>query len=168
TGSVAGKETAQIYLSNQTSEIEKPLKELKGFAKVSLNPGQTKQVEIVLDKRSFSWYNPETDKWQVDNGSYQIQLAASSRDIRLTKNLLIDWSENKVQALSPDSYLSDILKEQAFKAPLKESGLDKLLEQLAGDENNQAILTNMPLRALMMMGVSNHQIQQFIKLANQS
>ncbi|MFT8328461.1 MAG: glycoside hydrolase family 3 C-terminal domain-containing protein [Oenococcus oeni] len=168
TGSVAGKETAQIYLSNQTSEIEKPLKELKGFAKVSLNPGQTKQVEIVLDKRSFSWYNPETDKWQVDNGSYQIQLAASSRDIRLTKNLLIDWSENKRQALSPDSYLSDILKEHAFKAPLKESGLDKLLEQLAGDENNQAILTNMPLRALMMMGVSNHQIQQFIKLANQS
>ncbi|AZZ60497.1 glycosyl hydrolase [Oenococcus sp. UCMA 16435] len=168
TGSVAGKEIAQLYLSNQTSKIEKPPKELKGFVKVSLNPGQTKQAKITLDKRSFSWYNPKTEKWQVDNGSYQVQLAASSRDIRLTKNLVIDWSENKRQAISSDSYLSDILREPTFKVALQKSGLDELLKQLAGDENNQAILTNMPLRALMMMGVSNHQIQQFVNLANQS
>ncbi len=83
TGAVAGAETAQLYVAAPESTIFKAPKELKGFKKVYLEPGEEKEVEITLSKRSFAYYNVNISDWHVESGEYRILVGASSRDIRL-------------------------------------------------------------------------------------
>ena len=83
TGDVKGKEIAQLYVGLGKSEIVRPTKELKGFAKVELEPGQTKKVEISFDDKTFRYFNVKTNKWEIEKGSYSIMIASSSDNIRL-------------------------------------------------------------------------------------
>ena len=82
-GDVKGKEVAQLYVGLGKSEIIRPTKELKGFAKVELEPGQTKKVEIAFDDKTFRYFNVKTNKWEIEKGSYSIMIASSSNNIRL-------------------------------------------------------------------------------------
>ena len=82
-GSKAGKETVQVYVHQNNCSVVRPDKELKGFDKVELLPGQTKEVSVYLDKRSLSWYDVNSKDWVAENGMYTILVGASSRDIRL-------------------------------------------------------------------------------------
>ncbi|SFG63402.1 beta-glucosidase [Lachnospiraceae bacterium C7] len=82
TGKVFGKEIVQVYVSDLTKQVVRPIHELKGFAKVALEPGETKTVKIELDFRSFAWYNEEIHDWYAASGKYEIQVAASSRNIK--------------------------------------------------------------------------------------
>jgi beta-glucosidase len=81
-GKVAGKETVQVYVHDQMSGLRRPEKELKGFAKVELQPGETKSVSIKLDFRSFAYYHPEYKQWITEDGDFDILIAASAADIR--------------------------------------------------------------------------------------
>ncbi|MGE4285995.1 MAG: glycoside hydrolase family 3 C-terminal domain-containing protein, partial [Phycisphaerae bacterium] len=82
TGNVAGKEVVQLYVTDEKCSLDRPEKELKGFEKISLKPKQAKTVTFTLDKSAFSFYNPESHSWEVENGSYKILVGSSSRDIR--------------------------------------------------------------------------------------
>lgn len=84
TGKVAGYEIAQLYVSDKESTIYRPLKELKGFKKVWLEPGETKEVSIELSKRAFAFYNVNINDWCVESGDFDILVGASSADIKLT------------------------------------------------------------------------------------
>jgi beta-glucosidase len=84
TGKVAGKEIVQIYVHDQQSGLIRPQKELKGFAKVELQPGETKAVSIQLDFRAFAFYHPEYKQWITESGDFDILVAASASDIRHT------------------------------------------------------------------------------------
>lgn len=86
TGKLAGKEVAQLYVRNQTSHKVMPMQELRHFVKIELHPGESQTVEFQLNRRAFSWYNPQDQRWEADNGTYEIAIGASSRDIRLTKH----------------------------------------------------------------------------------
>lgn len=81
-GSRAGAEVAQLYVQPGHSGVQRPDKELKGFVKVSLAPGETKTVRIGLNARSFAYYEAEKHAWAVDAGEYGILVGSSSRDIR--------------------------------------------------------------------------------------
>jgi len=83
TGKYAGNEIAQLYIHDVKASIDRPEKELKGFAKVSLNPGESKTVSITLDKRAFSFWDVKTKLWIAEPGEYEILVGVSSRDIRL-------------------------------------------------------------------------------------
>ena len=83
-GKVDGKEIAQLYIGLKESDVARPLKELKGFAKVALKAGETKKVFIPFDDKSFRYFNMLTNKWEVEEGEYDIYVGASSYDIRLT------------------------------------------------------------------------------------
>jgi beta-glucosidase len=82
TGSVAGKEIVQVYVHDQQSGLARPEKELKGFAKVELQPGETRSVSIQLDFRAFAYYHPEYKQWITEDGVFEILIAASAADIR--------------------------------------------------------------------------------------
>ena len=82
TGDVAGKEIVQVYVHDCESGLIRPEKELKGFAKVDLQPGETKTVSISLDFRAFAYYHPEYKQWITENGDFEILIAASAADIR--------------------------------------------------------------------------------------
>ena len=82
TGRVAGKEIVQVYVHDQKSGLVRPHKELKGFAKVELQPGETKTISIPLDFRAFAYYHPEYKQWITEDGEFDILIAASAADIR--------------------------------------------------------------------------------------
>ena len=77
------KEISQVYVSDVFAMIERPVKELKGFEKISLKAGETKRVSIKLNYRSFAYYNPSLKRWHIENGEFEILVGSSSRDIRL-------------------------------------------------------------------------------------
>lgn len=83
TGDVAGSEIAQVYVAKPESKIFRAPKELKGFVKIHLEPGEEKKVTVELDDRAFAFWNTATENWCVESGEYKILVGASSRDIRL-------------------------------------------------------------------------------------
>ena len=84
TGRTAGKEIIQVYVHDHESGLVRPPKELKGFAKVELQPGETKTVSIALDFRAFAYYHPKYQQWITEDGEFDILIAASAADIRHT------------------------------------------------------------------------------------
>lgn len=86
-GKMAGKEVVQLYVGDRTGTPGRPVKELKGFAKVELKPGETKSVTFKIDARSLSWYNEEIGDWYAAGGTYELLLAHSSADIRLSEKV---------------------------------------------------------------------------------
>lgn len=83
TGARAGAEVVELYVQPKHPGVVRPVKELKGFARVSLKPGETKNVSIPLNGRSFAYYSPERKGWVAEAGEYGMLVGASSRDIRL-------------------------------------------------------------------------------------
>lgn len=90
TGKVAGKEAVQLYVRNPQGTANRPVRELRGFTKVFLKPGQTKTVTFELEKRAFSYFNTEIHDWYAESGIYGIEIAASSRDIRLEETVAVE------------------------------------------------------------------------------
>jgi beta-glucosidase len=82
-GTRAGAEVAQLYVHDGHSKIDRPEHELKGFQRVELQPGETKTVQFALDRAALSYWSPEKKTWMADPGKFEIQVGASSRDIRL-------------------------------------------------------------------------------------
>ncbi|MCR5145341.1 MAG: glycoside hydrolase family 3 C-terminal domain-containing protein [Lachnospiraceae bacterium] len=82
-GDVAGAEVAQLYVSKKSDTVYRPVKELKGFAKVELQPGESKTVEIAFDDKTFRYFDVDSDRFEIEPGEYEILIGASSRDIRL-------------------------------------------------------------------------------------
>ncbi len=88
TGKLRGSEIAQLYVAPVNSPVDRPLKELKGFQKVHLKPGESKKVSIILDGRSLAYYNVETQTWDVAPGLYWILVGSSSQNIELRRPLV--------------------------------------------------------------------------------
>jgi beta-glucosidase len=83
TGSRAGAEVAQVYVQEASPSLPRPLKELKGFKKVLLQPGEKQKVSLVLDRNAFAHYDPDQKAWVADKGDYKILVGGSSRDLLL-------------------------------------------------------------------------------------
>ncbi len=108
TGKVAGKEIVQLYLAAPSSRMEKPVHELKGFAKTRLlKPGESQQLSFELDERALASFWSGIDAWLADKGEYKVQIGASSKDIRLEAsfNLAQDVMVEKVNDVLYPNYL---------------------------------------------------------------
>ncbi len=119
TGKRAGAEIVQLYVAKPGAEVLRPAQELKGFAKVQLQPGESKTVTIPLDDKAFRYWNTKTDSWEVEGGSYELRVGASSADIRLTAVVevagtgapnpyagkhLLHYTSGKVQSVPDDEW----------------------------------------------------------------
>jgi beta-glucosidase len=94
TGPTAGKETVQLYVRDVVSNVFRPFQELKGFAKVALDPEEKKHIKMNLDGRAFSYYDPNLKSWHADAGEFEIRVGSSSRDIRLTGLVVLETDES--------------------------------------------------------------------------
>ncbi len=90
TGDVAGDEIAQVYVGLPDSKIVRPVRELKGFVRVSLLPAESKRVTVPFNDRTFAYFDVASNGWQVEKGEYEILVGASSEDIRLTATVAVD------------------------------------------------------------------------------
>jgi beta-glucosidase len=90
TGQKAGAEVVQVYVGQQHCSVERPVRELKGFTKISLKPGETQNVEVLLPRDSFSFWSPDKKGWTVEPGAFTIEAGASSRDIRCKDSIAIE------------------------------------------------------------------------------
>lgn len=89
-GDAAGAEIVQFYVSQKAPSVFKPVRELKGFCKVFLAPGEEKMVSVILDGRAFAYYNTDKKTWSIEAGEYAIAAAASSRDIRCEARVIME------------------------------------------------------------------------------
>ncbi|KAJ7498630.1 glycoside hydrolase family 3 protein [Mycena latifolia] len=96
TSQVAGREVAQVYIADPQSSLPRPVKELKGFAKVDLKAGETKVLNVGLDREALGFYDDRQNCWIAEKGTFEVLVGASSQDIRLTKEVelpaIITWT----------------------------------------------------------------------------
>ena len=89
TGSVAGTEIVQLYVAKKNSEIFRPARELKGFARVTLAPGEKQRITIALDDKAFRFRNVKSNRWEIEGGEYELLVGASVEDIRLCEKITV-------------------------------------------------------------------------------
>ena len=124
TGSRAGAEVSQLYVSWPESKLFRPVRELKGFAKTELEPGASVRVTIPLDDKAFRYFNVKTGRWEVEGGACLIQIGASAADIRLEDSLSVKGTG------APLPYEADALP--SYYACDVKNVADQELERLLG------------------------------------
>ena len=89
TGSVAGTEIVQLYVAKKNSELFRPARELKGFARVTLAPGEKQRITLALDDKAFRFWNVKANRWEIEGGEYELLVGASVEDIRLCEKITV-------------------------------------------------------------------------------
>lgn len=107
TGHIAGKEIVQVYVHDRASGLVRPEKELKGFAKVALQPGETKPVSIKLDLRAFAYYHPKYKQWITEDGDFDILIASSAAHIGHTLAVTLESTLNLPCILDRESTIRE-------------------------------------------------------------
>lgn len=120
TGSMAGKEVVQLYVADRESRAIRPVKELRGFEKVELKPGETKTVTFTLDRRAFAYYSVSIHDWHVETGAFDIMIGKSSREIVLTKTVQVESTVKLPVVYTPDTTMGDVNRDPRASALVKE------------------------------------------------
>lgn len=154
TGSRRGQEIVQLYVHDSESSVIRPEQELKGFAKVALEPGESKTVSFTLDKRAFAYYHTELHDWYVETGEYELRIGASSRDIRLKQTIEVTSTVKLKQVFHRNTTIGDIAANRATKPIAEELTKRSGLNDMMGDNPDMllAMTRFMPLRAMINFG----------------
>ena len=161
TGKVTGMETVQVYVNDRQCSLRRPQKELKGFAKVELQPGETKTISIPLDFRAFAFYDPRYHQWITESGEFEILVGASSADIRQRASVNLESTLALPSLLNKESTIAEWLADPRGKlviAPLIQQMLGRVQQQdIKGAEDTEAgidmnaleFVKDMPLMAVL-------------------
>ena len=162
TGTMAGKEIVQLYVRDIASNVIRPEKELKGFVKVSLDPGEERTVSFMLDKRAFAYYDEETHDWQVDTGEFEILIGGSSADTPLKGTVKVNSLNQKKTYFTRNSTIGDVLSDPVGSAILSEIAGQELIDSLP------AFVLQMPLRSIHMQmpEINDDAIHGFLEALN--
>lgn len=162
TSDVAGAETVQVYVAPSKAKVARPVHELKGFAKVALEPGESKNVTIALDDRAFAYWSERFDDWHVEGGTYTVEVGVSSRDIISRLDVEID-DDGKIMNLDEWSTFGEWL-DDPIGAPI----LQHVLDDMGKEAGHPVIpdsalmvmfLRSMPLRSLsVILGEAGEQV----------
>ncbi|MEK3795212.1 glycoside hydrolase family 3 C-terminal domain-containing protein [Paenibacillus sp. FSL R7-0204] len=176
TGSRAGKEVVQLYVSDVESRVIRPLQELKGFGKIELQPGEERSVTFTLDKRSFAYYNVQLGDWHVESGRFKIAVGSSSRDIRLSTELEVESTVKLTTRFHRNTTVGDLLANPLTEEKAKSFSSVFGLEDVLGDNPEMllAMMKYMPLRAMIGFGQGKYteadleaDLQELNRLAGQ-
>ncbi|WP_055109753.1 beta-glucosidase family protein [Paenibacillus ihumii] len=157
TGTMSGKEVVQLYVQDEECKWVRPEKELKGFAKIALAPGEKQEVVFELEERDFAYYNTKYNKWVAETGYFQIAVGSSSRDIRLRERIFCDFGQEPI-SFHKFSLVNDWLNEPKarviFENCLKEMN-KHVTEQVVIDEEFVGFWGDFPaLKIIQMFGQS--------------
>jgi beta-glucosidase len=142
TGQRAGAEVVQVYVEDVEASVARPLHELKGFVRVDLEPGETKQVSCQLDERAFAFWSRRFGQWVVESGEFIIAVGSSSRDLVATEAITIDAPRLSLP-LGPDSTLHEWLEDERGRELLTKRDM-----RLLQDPELIKVIGTMPMHTL--------------------
>ena len=145
-GDMAGKEIVQLYVRDIESSVIRPAKELKGFEKVMLQPGEEKTVTFTLDKRAFAYYNEEIKDWYVEDGEFEILVGGSSQHTPLRTTITVKSTQPIKKVYTINSTLGEIMENPTGVAIIQE--LMKNDQDMSGQVSGMT--AGMPLRSIML------------------
>ncbi|MDQ0859994.1 glycoside hydrolase family 3 protein [Bacillus sp. V2I10] len=151
TGTITGKEIVQLYVKDVESSVIRPYKELKGFEKVELSPGEEKTIEFTLEKRAFAYYNTDIKDWYVESGEFEILVGKSSKEISLKETIRVKSTTVIKKRFTRNSTLLDCMSDP-IQAEIIKPLLESIVEKfgLQGNSERQTnFLKGMPLRLLI-------------------
>ena len=166
TGKRAGKAVAQLYVGDVESTVIRPVRELKGFEKVLLQPGESKDVSFTLDKRSFAYWNEEIHDWHVETGAFTIEVGDSSRDLPLRAEVNVESTVELPRHYTADSIYLDIMRDPKASEIMR-AFMEKTMEIFGHEEGAEgteaakeaisedmtlAMMKYMPLRGILSFG----------------
>lgn len=182
TGTRFGKEVIQLYVAPKGGTVIRPVRELRAFDKIGLNPGETKTVTFVLDKRAFAYWNTEIHNWHVESGVYEIQIGENAQDIVLSSTVTVNSMTDIPKVYTRNSTMGEILAD-----PKGKEIVQKTMAQILGDnaqliaaqEDNSgaineemmtAMAEGMPLRQMLSFipGVSRNVLEELINKLNEN
>ncbi|MCB8912508.1 beta-glucosidase [Rhodococcus rhodochrous J38] len=167
TGERAGAEVVQVYVGVPDSSVARAPRELKGFTKVRLDPGESQRVAVQVRRDDLAYWDTRVDSWVVEGGTYTIEIGASSRDIRQT--LTVDVKGDSVRVpLTMESSLGELFQNPAA-AEIVLQAFGSMGGDVGIDESVLKMAASMPLGRLagFAPGVEPEQIQQLLDVANQ-
>jgi beta-glucosidase len=167
-GSRAGKEVIQLYVQSLTSQFIRPNKELKAFAKVALEPGESKDVHMTLEDRDFQIYDDERQTWRIESGEYNILIGSSSETIALRERVTVNEDPRSMAPLFDRmSPLKQFLQFPNTRELVANTfaGLPRAALFLGDDE----MFTSMPIAKMVVLGIlTDEKVDTLIKQANQT
>ncbi|WP_294587761.1 glycoside hydrolase family 3 C-terminal domain-containing protein, partial [uncultured Ruminococcus sp.] len=180
TGDRDGMEVVQLYVSDKESSVRRPVRELKGFEKLSLKAGETKKAVFHLDKRSFAYYETDIHDWFVEYGEFGIEVGSSSRDIRLTTSVYVS-SDTKL----PVHFTLNTTCDEINSIPKGRAMFESIFGQIdcgfgdtasddmgaAAKEMQESMLRDMPLRTMVTFtnipDITRAKISEMVENLNQ-
>ena len=175
-GDRAGKEVVQLYVAAPQNDVIRPVRELKGFEKVALAPGETKTVEFTLDQRAFAYWNKQIGDWFVQSGSYDILICRDADDVVLSAPVAVTGTKTLPRKYDENTIIMD-LDEKALAA-LQGSmqsvmglfGADAVSEDSAmNPEMGLAMLRYMPLRSFLSFApMTQKQLDEIVETVNKA
>lgn len=182
TGNIFGKEVVQLYVSVPHSQVNRAVRELRGFQKIVLQPGEEKEVVFELDFRSFAYYETKISGWFVESGGIEIAVGASSRDIRLTGHVKMESSMTLPIHYTRYSTVGELLSDPEKSAKFgvlfgqREKSEEEIQQEKESDaamgagaeKMRQQMMMDMPLSALVSYGrISEKQLKELLEELNQ-
>ncbi|HLL63771.1 MAG TPA: glycoside hydrolase family 3 C-terminal domain-containing protein [Propionibacteriaceae bacterium] len=147
TGPVAGAEVVQVYVRDLESGVTRPVRELKGFTKLWLEPGETQRATVSLDERSFAFWSIVHHRWVVEAGEFELGVGTSSRDLPLAETITLD-APSIAAPIGPDSTLHEWLADEQGRRLLLE-----LDAPLLADDHLISVIGTMPMATLAAFGM---------------
>ena len=159
-GSVKGKEVVQLYVGDIESSVFRPVRELKEFGKIELEPGETKTVTFEIGKRAFAYWNTRLHDWHVETGDFRIEICSDSRTVLLSETVRVESTVQVPAHYTVNSIMADLIanpKAMEILRPIMQGGLfgsgensgdSDAAGEAISDEMAKAMMMNMPLRSI--------------------
>lgn len=174
-GAYGGKEVAQLYISQAAPGLPRPVRELKAFEKVYLDPGETKTVTFDLTERDFAYYDPESAGWVVDSDTFMIEIGASSRDIRESHKVQVYNEKKPVRRLRKDCGFAELLSTEQGREIFYNFLIERKLltrDQINPETEKSFLWAFWPVRCFLDMGagemITYEMIDELIDRINQA
>lgn len=167
TGKRAGKTVVQLYVAAPETEVVRPVRELRGFEKVSLEAGEEKTVTFTLDERAFAYWNTQIHDWYAEEGSYQVMIGENADQMCLSGEILVHPTKEIPKVYSLNTCLGELMRDpkaQVVMAPFMQGMAqnDAAMDMAEANENDQSGVVNQEMMAAMMEGMPLRQLLSFV------
>lgn len=167
TGKRAGKTVVQLYVAAPETEVVRPVRELRGFEKVSLEAGEEKTVTFTLDERAFAYWNTQIHDWYAEEGTYKVMIGKNADQMCVGEEITVHPTKELPKTYSLNTCLGELMRDpkaQTVMAPFMQGMAqnDAAMDMAEANENDQSGVVNQEMMAAMMEGMPLRQLLSFV------